>query len=80
MLDIDKDVAVRWGEISAAGERVGRAVPELVRLLAATALTFGLTFVTRNTDHVLETGVRRSIPGKQDSRNRSRREGFNRCA
>ncbi len=58
MLDIDKDVAVRWGEISAAGERVGSTVPVLDGLLAATALTFGLTFVTRNTDHVLETGVR----------------------
>ncbi|MCY3766316.1 MAG: type II toxin-antitoxin system VapC family toxin [Gemmatimonadetes bacterium] len=58
ILGIDKDVAVRWGEISAVAGRVGRTVPVLDGLLAATALTFGLTFVTRNTDHVLETGVR----------------------
>lgn len=58
ILDVDKDVAVRWGEISAAAGRVGRTVPVLDGLLAATAMTFGLTFVTRNTDHVLETGVR----------------------
>lgn len=58
ILDIDKDVAVRWGEISATAGRVGRTVPVLDGLLAATAMTFGLTFVTRNTDHVLETGVR----------------------
>lgn len=58
ILDIDKDVAVRWGEISATAARVGRTVPVLDGLLAATAMTFGLTFVTRNTDHVLETGVR----------------------
>ena len=57
ILDIDKEVAVRWGEISAFAGRVGRTVPVLDGLLAATALTFGLTFVTRNTDHVLETGV-----------------------
>lgn len=57
ILDVDKDVAIRWGEISASSGRVGRTVPVLDGLLAATALTFGLTFVTRNTDHVRETGV-----------------------
>lgn len=58
ILDVDKDVAVRWGEISAAAGKFGRTVPVLDGLLAATALTFGLTFVTRNTDHFQETGVR----------------------
>lgn len=58
ILEIDKNVAVRWGEISAAGEKVAHTVPVPDGLLAATALTFGLTFVTRNTDHVRETGVR----------------------
>ena len=57
ILDVDKDAAVRWGEISAATGKVGRTVPVLDGLLAATALAFGLTFVTRNTDHVHETGV-----------------------
>lgn len=51
-------IAVRWGEIAAAAGKVGRTVPVLDGLLAATALTFGLTFVTRNTEHVQETGVR----------------------
>ncbi len=58
ILDVDIDVAVRWGEISTAAGKVGRTVPVLDGLLAATALTFGMTFVTRNTDHVQETGVR----------------------
>ena len=58
ILDVDKDIALRWGEISALSGKAGRTVPVLDGLLAATALTFGLTFVTRNTGHVLETGVR----------------------
>ena len=57
ILDIDREVAVRWGEISAAAEGAGRTVPVLDGLLAATALISGLTFVTRNTDHVKATGV-----------------------
>jgi predicted nucleic acid-binding protein len=57
ILDIDREVAVRWGEISAAAEGAGRTVPVLDGLLAATALISGLTFVTRNTDHVQATGV-----------------------
>lgn len=57
ILEVDREVAARWGEISAAAERAGRTVPVLDGLLAATALTSGLTFVTRNTDDVRVTGV-----------------------
>lgn len=57
ILEVDREVAARWGEISAAAEKAGRTVPVLDGLLAATALSSGLTFVTRNADDVRVTGV-----------------------
>lgn len=57
ILEVDREVAARWGEISAAAENAGRTIPVLDGLLAATALNSGLTFVTRNTGHVREIGV-----------------------
>ena len=55
------------GEISAAAERAGRTVPVPDGLLAATALTSGLTFVTRNTDDVRVTGATVCDPWKARS-------------
>ncbi len=45
MLPIDARVADRWGRLVA---QAGRPVPAIDSLLAATALTHGLTLVTRN--------------------------------
>jgi predicted nucleic acid-binding protein len=45
ILPIDARVADRWGRLVA---QAGRAVPAIDSLLAATALTHGLTLVTRN--------------------------------
>lgn len=45
VLSIDERVADRWGYLVA---RAGRPVPAIDSLLAATALTHGLTLVTRN--------------------------------
>jgi predicted nucleic acid-binding protein len=52
MLPIDAAAARRWGEISA-----GRSLPVIDTLIAATAISCGLTLVTRNTRDVALTGV-----------------------
>lgn len=65
ILPIDVDVAVRWGEISAAGRRAGRVRPPIDCLLAATAVHHGLTLATRNVSDFEDTGVRVLNPWKQ---------------
>lgn len=50
ILAIDDEVADRWGRIVA--QQSGRPRPPIDCLLAATALTHGLTLVTRDTDLV----------------------------
>ena len=51
VLDIDRAVASRWGELSGNAERIGKKIPVLDGLLAATALEGGLTVVTENVRH-----------------------------
>jgi len=51
VLDIDRAVASRWGELSGNAERRGKKIPVLDGLLAATALEGGLTVVTENVRH-----------------------------
>ena len=51
-LPVDTRVARRWGRLSA---RIGHGGADL--LIAATALEYGLTVVTRNVRHFLPTGV-----------------------
>jgi predicted nucleic acid-binding protein len=57
ILGIDREVALRWGTMTAAAEQQGKPLPVLDGLLAATAVVGGLTLVTRNTPHVQATGV-----------------------
>lgn len=52
ILAVDREVAERWGRIAAA-----RSMPVVDALLVATALTHGLTLVTRNVRDVSESGV-----------------------
>jgi predicted nucleic acid-binding protein len=52
MLPVDAAAAIRWGELSA-----GRSLPVIDTLIAATAISHGLTLVTRNTRDVESTGV-----------------------
>ena len=54
ILPVDELIADRWGTISAAA---GRSLPVIDGLLAATALHYNLTLVTRNTRDVAATGV-----------------------
>ncbi len=52
ILPVTPSVARRWGRLSA---QLGHESADL--LIAATALTYGLTVVTRNTAHFEPTGV-----------------------
>lgn len=54
MLAVDADVSELWGAILAATDDTN-AVDNLI---AAAALHYDLTLVTRTTDHVAGTGVR----------------------
>jgi toxin FitB len=52
IMPIDAEAARHWGELSA-----GRSLPVIDTLIAATAISRGLTLVTRNTRDVRATGV-----------------------
>ena len=52
VLSVDAPAARLWGELSTQ-----RSLPVIDSLIAATALTHGLTLVTRNTRDVASTGV-----------------------
>jgi predicted nucleic acid-binding protein len=57
ILPIDSLIADRWGSISADAKRKGKTVGSIDALLAATALHFELTLVTKNTRHFASTRV-----------------------
>ncbi len=57
VLEITRDVAVRWGNIAGAAEQQGNKIPVLDGMLAATAIVYGLTMATRNTSDMTSTGV-----------------------
>lgn len=48
ILAADLEVCLRWGQLSAESERLGRPRPVVDTLLASTALVHGLVLVTRN--------------------------------
>jgi predicted nucleic acid-binding protein len=56
ILPIDQAVADRWGRLAARAIRRS-VLPVIDGLLAATALHYNLTLVTRNTKDISETGV-----------------------
>jgi predicted nucleic acid-binding protein len=49
ILSVDAAVMERWAQLQATSEQAGRRLPLMDSLLAATALSHGLTLVTRNT-------------------------------
>lgn len=57
VLEIDRDIATRWGTIAGESEQQGVKIPVLDGLLAATAIVHGLTMATRNTSDMMSTGV-----------------------
>jgi toxin FitB len=57
ILPIDEAIADRWGRLTAQGEASNSDLPVIDGLLAATALQYNLTLVTRNVKDVAVTGV-----------------------
>ena len=57
LLSFDDGVAERWGQIEAVARKRGMTLPTVDAQLAATAVHHGLTFVTRNTEHIGPAGV-----------------------
>src|ERR1017187_5587937 len=49
ILPVDRQVAGRWASLVAPGTRAGRPLLTVDSLIAATALAYDLTIVTRNT-------------------------------
>ena len=54
---IDIETAMVWGKIQGSTERVGKPMPAIDSLIAATGITHHLTVVTRNTPDMKESGV-----------------------
>lgn len=57
ILPVDEAVAGRWAEIAARAERSGKPKPLADGLIAATAVQYDLTVVTRNVDDFEPFGV-----------------------
>jgi len=57
ILPVDEAVAERWGWLDARLQQKGRPVAIVDGLLAATALHYDLTTVTRNVSHFADTGL-----------------------
>jgi len=57
ILDIDQEVADRWGLLTAAARNSGILLPVIDGLLAATALEHNLTLVTRDTGQIPSMGI-----------------------
>ena len=57
ILEINQEVALSWGIIEAKAQSKGKPIPTIDSLLAATAITYNLTFVTRNIDDVKVSGA-----------------------
>ena len=57
IIDIDLQVAMMWGKIQGMTERIGRPMPAIDSLIAATGITHHVTVVTRNTSDMKESGV-----------------------
>jgi len=54
---LDTEILRRWGRLTGSLEKKGRVLPIIDSLLAATALEYDLTIVTRNTADFAGTGA-----------------------
>jgi toxin FitB len=57
IIDIDMQTAMIWGKIQGMAECIGRPMPAIDSLIAATGIAHNLTVVTRKTSDMLESGV-----------------------
>lgn len=66
ILVIDNEVADRWGLLTSAARNSGIVLPVIDGLLAATALEYNLTLVTRDTGQIPSMGVAVFNPWRKD--------------
>ena len=57
VLPLDLRVAQAWGTLAAQLELKGRKMPSIDALIAATALSYDLTLVTRNVADFAQSGL-----------------------
>ncbi len=57
ILNINREVAHIWGELTANAQKCGKIIPAADGLIAATALAHGLHVMTRNVNDFKHTGV-----------------------
>ena len=57
IIDIDLQTAVTWGKIQGMTERLGKPMPAIDSLIAATGMAHHLTVVTRNIPDMKASGV-----------------------
>jgi predicted nucleic acid-binding protein len=57
LLTIDQQTMLIWGKMIAGLESIGRPISAIDSLLAATALQWQYTFVTKNKSHFEWTGI-----------------------
>lgn len=57
ILPVDGAVAEQWGRIAAQAEVQGKTLPVIDALLAATAMSYNLTLVSRNAADLAATGA-----------------------
>ena len=57
ILGIDVQVALKWGDIQASSEKRGRMLPAIDALIAASAIAYDMTIVTRNEQDMDASGA-----------------------
>lgn len=67
VLDITLTEINQWGKILAKAENMGKPLPAIDALIAATAIAYDFSVVTRNTKDMKESGVELINPWKYDS-------------
>jgi len=56
IIDITQEIAIKWGDIQGEAENIGKKMPVIDSLLAASALVNNFTLVTRNVRNVETSG------------------------
>jgi predicted nucleic acid-binding protein len=66
VLAVDVAVADKWGKITAAGKIAGRPIRAMDAFLAATAVVYDLTLVTRNESDFVSSNIPTLCPWSSD--------------
>ncbi|MDH4317140.1 MAG: type II toxin-antitoxin system VapC family toxin [Desulfobulbaceae bacterium] len=66
IIDFDLHTATTWGKTQASSELLGKAMPAIDGLIAATGIAYELTIVTRNTKDMEVSGVNLIDPWEKE--------------